>query len=436
MADLRDYQPLFFGMYRALSKQRTSAKYIQVRASGCDRFDLHMTAGKIESMQFKSSLMISRLIGEKKSFWKTAEDTASNFNFLNQWKENFELLLASGKKSEDPRPSFAENPRYEELQPGLRLYDPEVAQLIPAVIFHRIFQLLSPVLEKGFLVDFSTTWRHGASFWNDVPMTFAWADANGFYFGPQTRIDESICIYHPERPRLRRFVEFTSWRISDIPSILEIAETMDGVKSEPLLTWSKRNIDKIVFLPQAVSSMMSALLSLLSNENVNASVIPSLNSTLELADEPENPLFQCEGMIDARGRLVKSVSIIKNGEIQPFHSLEHAHFSDKEGHWGICCPILKPVTSDETSDMSPENLSRQIPGRILFIEKIQLLPSQEGTQVFVPAGGVLYREGKCLGHVVAPPQTLRFDDIWGRAKPIGSPVRTGAFATCALEIEI
>ncbi|MBQ9396857.1 MAG: hypothetical protein IJU23_15255 [Proteobacteria bacterium] len=429
MADFRDYQPLMFAVYNALSKQRTSAKYFQIRASGCERFDLTMRAGKIRDMQFSSNLRVFRLAAEKKSSWRSATDVGTDFSFLTQWEKTSSQLLAQASNSADPRPPFVEMPHVETMPPGLPQYDPEVAALCSAVIFHRMFQTLSPILEKGFLVDYKTRWQHGASHWNDAPMTFAWTDANGFCFEPQTLVDERFCIYHPDHPRLKRHFCYSSWRLNETASLTRFTDALRVAGTAPFFSWNRKNYDRIVFMPSAVIDILKFCLDVMMNK---LSAVPMLPPELVIVDDPLDPLFGRRICVDNRGMPVSARDIVKDGK--PWNDTKNARHSGEHDAPSIFCPILKSAQSTDAVDLSPESLSATLDNRTLFIEKIRMFaPDGQGARYLVPDGGILYREGRCLGHVVPAPDSFSLEETLSHSRPVGLPIRIGNAAVCALE---
>ena len=425
MADLRDYQPLMFAVYNALAKQRTSTKYFQIRASGCERFDLVMQAGKIRNMQFSSSLRVFRLAAEKKSSWRSANDVGTDFRFLAQWEKTSSLLLSQAANSADPRPPFVEMPRVETLPPGLPQYDPEIAALCAAVIFHRTFQTLSPILEQGLSVDYKTRWLHGASHWNDAPMTFAWADANGFCFEPQTLVDERFCIYHPDFPHHKRYFGYSSWRLNDTAPLTRFAEAIKMAQSAPFITWNRKNYARVILMPSAVIDIFKFCLDRAMNK---PSGLPNLPPELVIVDDPFDPLFGRRVCVDERGIPVSAREIVKDGALQPNKE------ASRDKSTSIFCPILKSLQAQEPIELTPESLSSRRDNRTLFVEKVRVFaPDGQDVRLLVPDGGILYREGRCLGYVVPPPESFSLNDILSHSHPVGTPVRMGNAAVCALE---
>lgn len=431
MADLRDYQPLMFSVYSSLSKQRTSSKYFQIRASGCERFDLFMRGGKICDIRFSSNLKVFRLAAEKKSSWRSAREVGTDFGFLTQWEKTSEHLLSQAEASDDPRPPFVEMPRVESLPSGLVQYDPEAASLCSAVIFHRIFQTLSPVLERGFLIDYRTSWLHGASRWNDAPMTFAWIDANGFCFEPHTLMNEYFCLYHPDKPRLRRHFCCSSWRLNDMACLKPFVDALSVSRTAPCFTWNPKNYDRIIFMPSAVIEILKYCLEQTAAEKKDSITI-RLPSGIDIVDDPRDPLFGRQIGVDSSGMPLQSRILVKNGLPEVLND-GRERFGEGTDAASIFYPVLKASDSSEASECTAESLSSSREGRTLFIEKVRLFSLDGHVRIFVPDGGALYRDGRCLGHVVPPQETLVLDEYISGMHPVGNPVRIGNAAVCALE---
>ena len=210
MADLRDYLPPLFDIYRQLSKQKTSEKYQQLRASGANHARLRMKRGLVESFHLWDDFSANLLVAEKKSGkWLVSRETVADFTSVSEWNQYASRRMASAAPSDDPRPPFNEHPVIEERPAHLYHYDPEIAERLAPVIFHRLYQTMKTSLEKGLVFDGETHWLHGAVSWRGTPMQFAWVDGNGFYYAPQTRIDEVFTLFHPNNPRLQRTAIFS-----------------------------------------------------------------------------------------------------------------------------------------------------------------------------------------------------------------------------------
>ncbi len=433
MSDLSDFVGAAYSLYRQLSRQKTSSEYSQLRASGAEAVRVCLSAGKIRSMDFTSNLTVTVTHGLKKSSWRSTKDNYCDFSILSNWKETLERRILKAAPGPDPRPAFVENPKVENQPTGLLRYDPEVARSLSPVIFHRLFQTLNPVFEAGFMADCELTWLHGATCHNGEPMPFAWIDANGFYFGPQTRIDESVTIYHPSAPQKRRHFSQTTWRLSQIADLTPVTEELKTIQSEPLLKWSSHNIDQIILAPRASAQVFKYLLARI--EANDASV--ELLANLELFEAPESPLFERNGLIHAKGGAIKSGAVYEGGSRR---TIPNKFFrSDGTESPRIYCPLFRPagLLREETpTEFSGSNLSKGHQERLLVIENIELVPVYgEAPRVFFPSGGILYRDGRCLGHVAPPGDSISFESFIRQITPTGAPIRIGGIAACALEFK-
>lgn len=431
MSDLSDFVGAAYSIYRQLSRQKTSSEYSQLRAAGAQVAHVRLQTGKIRSMEFTSNLSVTVTHGQKKSSWRSSKETLCDFALLSTWKQAVERLSSKAAPGPDPRPAFVNNPKVEEQPTNLLRYDPEVARGLSPVIFHRLFQTLNPVFEAGFMADCDLTWLHGGICHNAEPMPFAWIDTNGFYFGPQTQIDESITIYHPSAPQRRRHFYQTSWRLSQIADLTPITTELKSLHKTPLLKWSPGNIDRILVTPQASAQVFNHLLAGL--EANDASV--ELPANLELFEAPESPLFERNGLIHAKGGAIKSGVVYEAGARRAIPNKLYA--SDGREFSRIYCPLFCPagLSQEETAgDYSGAALSKGHQERILVIENIELVPVYgEAARLLFPSGGVLYRDGRCLGHVAPPDGSISLESFIHHVTPTGAPIRIGGIAACALE---
>ncbi len=430
MADLRDYQAPFFAIHKTLANQRTSTRYQQLRACGADRVRVCIRSGSIRDFEFASDLIFQRLVAENSGSWRVATDLCAEFGDLQSWPQIAERMMAGARPQPDPRPAFADNPKVEEIS-GLTHYDPEVAQAISAVIFHRLFQTLESAFKQGLLADLDVLWTHGGRFWNDAPMPFAWNDNNGFCFIPQTCIDERISLYHPDRPNIRRYLHKTTYRLNDLADLKPSAESL--IAKAPILSWSKNNIDRVILLPSAAAPIAEYFLnSILRDAPNNTRTASALGSDYVLLDTPADDLFARSGIIDAGGCAVQPLILIQNGRANAVPSIKNGHCSRPDQALNLYAPIFCAASEQPQMDYTPDSISAQKPGRILFIEKTVVADGK----IFFPLGGILYHEGRFLGHAVAPKSPYEISSFLKETRPLGSPVRCGELAACAIEFMI
>ncbi|MBQ9243872.1 MAG: hypothetical protein IJ165_11745 [Proteobacteria bacterium] len=406
MADLRDYQTSLHALFREFSKLKSSECYQQIRASGADCMRLRIRQGHIADFEMRSDMCVEALRCDKRgNQWRISNGNFPDFGIITDWERASSRMTATTSRT-DPRPPLRQaNEQAEQLQPPKR-YDPEIARVLPAILIHRTYQTLGPILHMGFHADLTAIHLHGGCAWDDAPLPFAWADNNTFCFNPQTAIEESLCIYTPEKPHLRRYISATSYQLTDRTDATAALDDLRTAQNTPLLAFSDNNIDRTFLMPSAVAEILTCLL--------KSSDAPALPQSLECVDLPTDPLFE-HSSIPVPGKPLS-------------HEASGAQ---------IFCPILRGTGSMPDIQMSPNlpaALSQHHSGRIFCIEHLALKRAISGAvSVYLPHGGVLYSDGQFLGHVMIPPRAKPLADMLSSFSPVSAPIRIGRLAACAVE---
>lgn len=438
MSDFRDFLPTLFDLYRQLTKQKTSVQYQRVRAFGSNHAEVSFQNGRVDAFHLWDDLAVELFVSEKKSAkWAFSTETCPDFSAISEWNDYVSRRLSTAVLGNDPRPPFADNPVIEERPAYLLHYDPEIAQMLSPVIFHRIYQTTKNILQKGFLFDCHVHWSHGGISWMRQPLLFCWVDANAFYFAPQTQIDETITIWHPDYPLFKRTLISSVYRLSDTMNLENLCEDLLSVQGTPFYAWNRKNVDHVVLMPGAAAKLLIAFLNecLQSAETFKA-YAAHLSSFLVLMDTPDAPVFGRSYLVDANGHLVKSILMMQASQAEEIPSSQNGHAAAAESDpLQVYCPMLAAAQADnEEIELSPEKISEMMAGRILIVEDIRVVTlGPKETHVLFPKGGVLYREGRCLGHVAPMTHPMDLYSLLKSARPIGKPVRIGGLATCALE---
>ena len=157
-------------------------------------------------------------------------------------------------------------------------------------------------------------------------------------------------------------------------------------------------------------------------------------------------------VVDARGQVTQSISIIKNGEWGEFpktHASEYrsqmpqtapnGHAVDETGAMArVFCPVLSGTDgdADAIAPWTGEGVSQMHRGKICCIERLGAYLSPSGDiRVVVPNGGILFQDGDCLGHITAPMREFELSDWLAKARAISAPMRIGGIAAAMLEVE-
>ena len=452
MTDLRPFLPLFYAQYSA-QNQKHDALYSQWQAAGAESFELQFQNGRILSSRTWSDLEITMLCAQKKGkSWRATLETAQDIRALSEWHQTSERMMKSATVQSDPRPAFGDIPKYDVMPQSLFRYDPQVASLLPALVYHRAFQTFQTLLKSGFLMDAVCTWHHGGRSWQETPLTFAWCDTHRFCFLPQTRIDEAISLFSPEFPKKRRFLAFSNDKLASIPPIHLWLEHLQTAMHASWIDWHLGQFDRIVLMPSVMARIVTWILKYLPQLTSQDDL---LHRDIILIDEPENPAFRLNGLIASDGTLCKSNPIIRKGNVTSFFQ--------KSPSAAIFCPVLRaanvtvdaktsqhdenypiqtttqPQTPDVEFDMSPfvpETISTRLPGKILCIEHAQILAADTSSpKLYLPNGAILCRNGQCIGHVVPPSQPLDLLNTIRQAVPVTDPIRIGGIAACGVAYE-
>ena len=450
MGDLQPFHKPLFDRFIALSRQSSSNRYQQLMAVGGYRFALGMAGGLIKKMQSSSDLMVTITVADKKNkSWNTAKSVEPNFNILADWDRSIELIAKKPAVQMDPRPSSQAGDLPEELT-ALRHYDPDVAALLPAVIFHRLFQSFGKFLEHGFLIDATCDYWNGFYSPRATPLCFAFVDHSQFCFQPQTTLFESICISHRNCPVLRRHIHHTSSKLDDLIQIEEVASALQTVDTARLIRFIPQSFDDIILMPGAAAQIVQYLLPRFSitsdtTEKPDKSV-KWLSESLDFLCAPNDACFDHPGIVDVHGTLTADIELIHKGLPNTLPTNEiiskklkcpnngHATSNDTAEPF---CPILKSADDIHLPSVTtPSQLTSGSDKCVLCIEHLSICVSKDDIPlVRIPDGGVLYQNGKCIAHVAPPETSFLLQPLIDSALPASTPVRIGTVASCCLQLD-
>lgn len=402
--------------------QCPSTQYRQICGRGCAHIHLKLRNGVVDAVRRASDLSVEMRTSDKEGkSWRQAASVFADFSFLNQWAETLDGLKRTSVRGADTRPPFDDTLSAISAVPKLAQYDAVIGNMASPLVFHRMFETTKNLLESGYRVDADMVWRVGGISADQSAHTFAFIDNDRFYFEPQTQIETRLAVYHPEMLHVRRFCHHTSWRFADAFVPEKLRASMEDMRRAPLLSWSAQNFDRLVLMPTAVAD----ILRLVHQGKFGETGIP-LSPHIVCVDDPTLAIFRgssAQTMLDASGRRVKRTLLSPD------------QFLHRIG----TCPAILPASGDiEMSEntVCAESLSESLSGRLLCIEKIRVFDNAEKGEsvICAPYGGVLCRDGHCLGYV-APPQNL---GGWAldltKAKAVSNLVRLGSMALCALDI--
>lgn len=404
--------------------KRPSTQYRQIRGSGSSCFHLKLRNGVVDAVRRSSDLSVEMRTSEKEGKnWRQAASIFADFSFLNQWEETLNMLKRASVRGEDIREPFDDSLGAVSAAPKLTQYDAVIGNMASPLVFHRMFETVKNLLESGYRVDADMYWRVGGFSADQSARTFAFIDNHRFYFEPQTQIETTLAVYHPEMPLFRRICHQTTWRFADdfIPDNLHLS--LDALRRAPILSWSARNFDRIVLMPTAVADILRLV-----HKGTFGETGIALSPHIVCVDDPTHAIFRgvqahAPIMLDGSGRRVKLALLSKAQTLTRL---------------GVCPMVLRASGEDAVSEnmICAESLSETLSGRLLCIEKIRVFENVEKGEsvICAPYGGVLCRDGRCLGYV-APPQ---HPGDWAlnltKAKAVSNLVRLGSMALCALDI--
>ncbi len=458
MSDLRPFLSALYDVYSAQSTQSASALYQQIQAAGAETFEIQFQHGRVLNSKAWSDLKLSIMIAEKKGkSWRVARETAQDLTALLEWKKTHQRLVQSAQTETDPRPAFVHNPKLEVLPPNLLKYDAQVASELPALVFHRAFQTFQPILKRKFVMDAVCAWHHGGRSWQNSALPFAWCDNHGFWFLPQTRIDETIAIYAPEKPQKRRVLAFSNDRLDRIIPTKHWCDALQSALQQPWIDWNLRHFDRIVLMPHVVAQIIAWFLKRLTvSPKFAAQAGAYLDKRLALFDNPEHPAFMLHGLIPANGAALKPSLILAEGKVDKRFTKTSVpeiycpvlcsaqsekipqNLERKDDNYPTQTPAQPQIDTDEL-DMPafmPEMISAHLAGNSLCIEHARILEADtDRPRLYLPTGAILCRDGQCLGHVVPPSQPLDMLSMLKNAMPCTQTLRIGGIACCGVAHE-
>ena len=450
MGDLQPFHRPLFDRFIALSRQPSNARYQQLMAVGGDRFTLEIANSCIKNMRAASDLAVNLTVAEKKSkSWMTATSVEPGFSMLSDWNRAFDLIAKKAVSSQDPRPPFNEADLPEEFEP-LRRYDPDIASLLPAVVFHRIFQSFGKFIEQGFLIDADCAYTNGFYSPKNSPLCFAFVDDTHFCFQPQTTLFESVCIRHRDNPALRRYAHQTSSKLDDFMRLDSLAAELQNVDTSRLIAFNPMAFDDIILMPGAASQLAQYLLRPF-DIAPETTTLPDksqkcLSESLELACDPSDPCFGRDCAFDVHGIKTAPIRLISNGlpdtiptggAIAKKHHLPNNGHATANGHAEPFCPVLKSAQDvDLPTFSSTAQFTAGSNRLVLCIEHLQLFALDDSTTaVQFSSGGVLCQNGRCCAHVAPPDKPFVLQPLLDSARPASAPTRIGALASCALKLD-
>ena len=450
MGDLQPFHKPLFDRFIALSRQSSGARYQQLMAVGGDRFTLEISNSSIRNMRSSSDLAVHLTVAEKKAkFWMTATSAEPGFSMLSDWNRAIGLIAKNAASSQDPRPPANDADLPEECQP-LRRYDPDIASLIPAVVFHRIFQSFGKYIEQGFVIDADCAYTNGFYSPGFTPLCFAFVDDTHFCFQPQTTLFESICIRHRDNPAVRRYLRQTSSKLDDIAKLDSLASDLQNIDTSRLIAFDPKSFDDILLLPGATAQLVNYLIRpfIIAPD---AATLPDksakcLSESLELVCDPCDPCFDRDTLFDVQGTKTAAICLISNGlpqSIPTSNAIAKKHHLPNNGHATPSggaepfCPLLRSAQEPDLPNLSdPARLTAGNDRMVLCIEHLQLFTLNDLTVlVQFTSGGVLYQNGRCCAHVAPPDLPFVLQPLLDSARPASAPSRTGAIASCALYLD-
>jgi len=435
------------------------ADYARISARGASSFDLRLRQGAMVSAHETYGIAASVLLAQKKGKkWQGAERFYFDLDCLNDWSETRRVLVQAARDISDPRAPY--QPPGEEVSPSSnRFCDSEVARALSALVFHRAYRLLREAIVAGLGVDAHIAWRHGGRCWSGAGLPFAYVDNNVLDFGPKSWIDERVTIFLPDKPYLRRHLAQTSTGLeTNLGLLASPLETLLSVQNTPLMATSARNIERVIFAPQAVASILATILPAFSEDEINraqavrclpkailSGSMPLMSPDWRLACDATHPLFARDGACDARGQHTQIVEFLKEGAIVRRAASDvvansrrvpaTGHALDPSGRTSVFYPVLAAKTH---TDAPWHQALSQSPARTLVIEAMDVILPEDSTQpaiLMLPSGGVLYANGRCQGHTQGALLKLSPAELLAAAKPLGTATRIEGIVTCAIELE-
>lgn len=498
------------------SYSKKSAPYRRIVCTGSEWSKLILRHSLISNFEHASDMSFDVTAATKDRAWRVKRESFGDVHGLvsamngsdssakNSIQDFFAKLLLSAENGTDPRAPFDEEASKSNFQQSLECYDATIADMLSPVFFHYAFETLRPAMMSGFSVDAQIEWRHGGWIHDGSPRAFGYVDDNVKFFAPQTQALCMATLYRPEKPHLRRYLAACAESPTNaahdafMASVETATQALTKAQGYAPLAFCDKNVDRWILMPSAVVSLVHAIIDAIhrikfDDESFDASF---LSPDLELRCNPYHCAFGKDGgqkrkrrsylvdgddamdmaeidnyragsaansganvarratgvVVDARGQVTQSISIIKNsewGEFPKTHASEYrsqmpqtapnGHAVDETGSMArVFCPVLSGTDgdADAIAPWTGEGVSQMHRGKICCIERLGAYLSPSGDiRVVVPNGGILFQDGDCLGHITAPMREFELSDWLAKARAISAPMRIGGIAAAMLEVE-
>lgn len=445
MADLSRSYGMLLAACREIFGAGRQESWLEVRAAGCDTFDVSLRGGRVVAMSQCPSLEFGWILGKKKSSsWMVGEGRRMDLSFLQDLPEMFRDVLQAGQKAEDPRRGNCAQGDFSRVPAHPYRYDPQVAMMSSAMVFRRMYEMYAGSISRGIVVDADISWHHGRILHDGRPSPCVFADGVGWSFAIQTQMDDRLRLIHPERLHLRRHLSLSAWSLSEsFSDVVDAAcGSLDRLARLPLCAWDARNFDRIVFMPSAVSQIVGVLICAYEAGKVFCSPRDMSRLCICLGSDPGHSLYAGAGEVrlDACGNVSKAFELYGRGAVLPTDFLSRGarfgHCLDASGHVAVLYPVLygAPVDGDAGFYETAEGYSRRHGGRILFVERVRMRGAGDSREIGLDVGGIVCRDGEALC-VVAPRELpLSLSEWLLGARAFGGVGKVGGMAVCAVEI--
>ncbi len=471
---------------RAKSSDKKSAGYRRVACWGSERLALLLRRGAVADFRRAGDMRFDVAAGEKKSnAWRVGAESFGDAEAFagaisgssaelpdclggtdpnkKGRRDFFDALISSAQNAADPRFPFDESLAETNSVRDWQNCDPTVAEMISPLFFSRAFDVLRPLAAQNILCDAQIQWRCGGWLYDGSPCLFGFIDDNADFFAPQTQASFAANFFHGQTPHLRRHIAVSSHSQDDARSaalgetLSAVARSMARVRGYAPLAFGNDNADRYILMPSAVYSLVYAIIEEIERikfENAEPLDPSFLSSELVLRCDPGDRAFAPNDpavRIDARAQRVRSLTCIQNGAYAEFpqtdvaakngQSVPNGHAAVPDGSKArFFCPVLAP-----SPDASPlprcdvpataEIASQTIPGRLCCIERVAVVRSGSGDlRVILPNGGVICKDGECLGYAAAPGRAFSLSCWLKNAGAVCPPVRIGGIAVPALSV--
>ncbi len=471
---------------RAKPSDKKNAAYRRIACSGSERLNLLLRRGAVADFRRASDMRFDVAAGEKKAnVWRVGAESFGDADALigaisdspadlpncsgsaGQNKKGrrdfFDALVSSAQNSEDPRFPFDESLAEANSLCDWQNCDPAVAEMLSPLFFSRAFDVLRPLLSQNILCDAQIQWRCGGWLYDGSPAMFGYIDDKIDFFAPQTQASFAATFFHAQTPHLRRHIAVSSHSQDDArcaalgQTLSAVARSIAQVGGYDALAFGNDNADCYILMPSAVYSLVYAIIEEIERikfENAEPLDPSFLSSELVLRCDPGDRAFapNAPGIrIDARARRVRPLTCIQNGAYAEFpqtdiaaqsvHASPNGHAAVSDGSKArFFCPVLAPLPDAPEllrSDVpaAAEIASQTIPGRLCCIERAAVIRSDLGDlRIIFPNGGIICKDGECLGHAAAPRRAFPLSCWLKNARAVCPPARIGGIAVPALSV--